>query len=44
MPDRYVIGTDGAVGYAEVDPDYARRPDPSELLSVPDRLRTCDAA
>jgi peroxiredoxin len=39
MPARYVIGTDGVVAYAEVNPDYTRRPDPSELLPVLDRLR-----
>ena len=39
MPARYVIGTDGAIAYAEVNPDYTRRPDPSELLPVLDRLR-----
>ena len=39
MPARYVIGTDGTIAYAEVSPDYTRRPDPSELLPVLDRLR-----
>ena len=28
MPARYVIGTDGVIAYAEVNPDYTRRPDP----------------
>jgi hypothetical protein len=32
MPGRYVIGTDGVVAYAEVNPDYTRRPDPERLL------------
>jgi peroxiredoxin len=32
MPARYVIGQDGTIVYAEVNPDYTRRPDPSELL------------
>jgi peroxiredoxin len=32
MPARYVIGQDGIVLYAEVNPDYTQRPDPSELL------------
>jgi peroxiredoxin len=40
MPARYVIGTDGVIAYAEVNPDYTRRPDPSELLPVLRRLRT----
>jgi peroxiredoxin len=44
MPARYVIGTDGVVAYAEVNPDYTRRPDPSELLPVLRRLRTDAAA
>lgn len=39
MPARYVIGADGVIAYAEVNPDYTRRPDPSELLPVLDRLR-----
>ena len=34
MPTRYVIGTDGVVAYAEVNPDYTRRPDPERLLLV----------
>jgi peroxiredoxin len=34
MPARYVIGTDGVIAYAEVNPDYTRRPDPEELLPV----------
>jgi len=40
MPARYVIGTDGMIAYAEVSPDYTRRPDPSELLPVLDRLHS----
>jgi peroxiredoxin len=44
MPARYVIGTDGLIAYAEVNPDYTRRPDPSELLPVLRRLRTSAAA
>ena len=39
MPARYVIETDGAIASAEVNPDYTRRPDPSGLLPVLDRLR-----
>ena len=34
MPGRFVIGRDGVVGYAEVNPDYTRRPEPEELLPV----------
>jgi peroxiredoxin len=44
MPARYVIGTDSIIAYAEVNPDYTRRPDPSELLPVLRRLRTDAAA
>ncbi|TGX49595.1 AhpC/TSA family protein [Sphingomonas gei] len=44
MPARYVIGTDGVIAYAEVNPDYTRRPDPSELLPVLDRLRAAPPA
>ncbi|MFK3971389.1 peroxiredoxin-like family protein [Pseudomonas sp. NPDC087358] len=32
MPARFVIGQDGIILYAEVNPDYTQRPDPSELL------------
>ena len=38
MPARYVIGADGIIAYAEVNPDYTQRPDPSELLPVLDKL------
>ena len=34
MPARYVIGRDGVIAYAEVNPDYTHRPDPEELLPV----------
>jgi peroxiredoxin len=44
MPARYVIGTGGIIAYAEVNPDYTQRPDPSELLPVLDRLRASKAA
>ncbi|TCV95125.1 peroxiredoxin-like family protein [Biostraticola tofi] len=39
MPARYVIGRDYVIEYAEVNPDYSRRPDPSELLPVLKRLQ-----
>ncbi len=32
MPSRFVIAPDGIIRYAEVNPDYTRRPDPLELL------------
>jgi peroxiredoxin len=44
MPARYVIRTDGVIAYAEVNADYTRRPDPSELLPVLRRLRVDAAA
>jgi peroxiredoxin len=44
MPARYVIGTDSIIAYAEINPDYTQRPDPSELLPVVDRLRDRKAA
>ena len=44
MPGRYVIGTDGVIAYAEVNPDYTRRPDPTELLPVLDKLAAQRAA
>jgi peroxiredoxin len=44
MPARYVIGTGGVIAYAEVNPDYTIRPDPSELLPVLDKLTAQRAA
>ena len=44
MPGRYVIGTDGVIAYAEANPDYTRRPDPTELLPVLDKLAAQRAA
>ncbi len=32
MPGRFVIARDGVIQYAEVNPDYTKRPDPEELL------------
>jgi len=32
MPARYVIGQDGTILYAEVNPDYTRRPEPEAML------------
>ena len=39
MPARFVIATDGRIAYAEVHPDYTRRPEPSDLLPVLERLK-----
>jgi peroxiredoxin len=44
MPARYVIGSDGIIAYAEVNPDYTQRPDPSELFPVLNKLRMTAAA
>ncbi len=44
MPSRYIIGRDGTIAYAEVNPDYTRRPDPQELLPVLRRLKSARAA
>ncbi len=32
MPARFVIGADGALRYAEVNPDYTKRPEPEAML------------
>lgn len=32
MPARFVIGQDGVILYAEVNPDYTRRPEPEDML------------
>ncbi len=37
MPGRFVIAQDGTIIYAEVNPDYTRRPEPEDMLPV---LRT----
>lgn len=44
MPARYVVDTDGTVAYAEVNPDYTRRPEPADLFPVLDKLRANAAA
>jgi peroxiredoxin len=44
MPARYVIGQDGVVAYAEVNPDFTRRPDPSDLFPILDQLARTRAA
>ncbi len=32
MPGRFVIGQDGTILYAEVNPDYTKRPEPADML------------
>lgn len=44
MPARYVIAQDGIIAYAEINPDYTRRPDPSELLPSLAKLRQASVA
>ena len=39
MPARYVIGQDGVIAYAEVNPDYTRRPEPYDMFAVLDKLK-----
>lgn len=34
MPARLVVRTDGQIAYADVNPDYTVRPEPSETLAV----------
>jgi peroxiredoxin len=40
MPARYVIAPDGRVAYAEINPDYTRRPEPSDVFPVLDSSAT----
>jgi hypothetical protein len=35
-----VIAQDGTIAYAEVSPDYTKRPDPSELVAALKNLKT----
>ena len=44
MPGRYVVGRDGVIAYAEVNPDYTHRPDPSDLIPILDQLVRSKAA
>jgi peroxiredoxin len=34
MPARYVIGQDGRVSWASVNPDYTQRPEPEDTIAV----------
>jgi len=34
MPARYVIGQEGTILYADVNPDHTRRPEPEKLISA----------
>ncbi|TPN85681.1 AhpC/TSA family protein [Mesorhizobium sp. CU2] len=44
MPARFVIGQDGIIIYAEISPDYTRRPDPADLLPLLKQLQGSIAA
>ena len=44
MPARYVVDTNGNIAYAEVNPDYTRRPEPTDLFPVLDNLVASAAA
>lgn len=44
MPARYVIAQDGIIAYAEVNADYTRRPEPSDVFPVLDQLKRSAAA
>ena len=44
MPARFVIDRSGTIAYAEVNPDYTQRPDPSDLLPTLDRIGRSAAA
>ncbi|MFM0500279.1 peroxiredoxin-like family protein [Paraburkholderia caffeinilytica] len=38
MPARFVIGQGGVIAYAEINPDYTRRPEPDHLFPILDQL------
>ena len=38
IPATYVVGPDGRVAYVAADPDYTRRPEPTDLIPVLDGL------
>ena len=44
MPARYVIGQDGVVAYAEINPDFTQRPEPDDVLPVLDALKAAYAS
>lgn len=43
MPGRFVIGQDGTILYAEVNPDYTRRREPEDMLPALRRTATFSA-
>lgn len=44
MSARYVIAQDGTIAYVEVNADYTRRPEPSAMFPVLERLRQSHTA
>lgn len=44
MPARFVVGEDGTILYAEVNPDYTRRPEPEDMLPALLRARSATTA
>lgn len=44
MPARYVIDRNSVIAYADVNADYTRRPEPSDMFPILDQLRQSDAA
>jgi peroxiredoxin len=44
MSARYVIAQDGTIAYAQVNADYTRRPEPSDLFPVLEQLRRLKVA
>ena len=44
MPGRFVIGSDGVITYAEVNPDYTRRPEAADMLPAIQRAVEMAAA
>ncbi|MCC2608606.1 peroxiredoxin-like family protein [Neorhizobium petrolearium] len=43
MPARYAVGQDGVILYAEVNPDYTRRPEPEDMLPALRRAASLSA-
>lgn len=43
MPGRFVIAPDSTIAYAEVNPDYTRRPEPEEMIPALDALAAVNA-
>ena len=43
MPARFVIGTNGTIRYANVEPDYTRRPEPADMLPALRPIHTAAA-